>query len=84
MKSAGAAVIVVALVVTAPLAPQLAPYDPTQQSLADTLAGPNAHHWLGTDEFGRDVLSRLIYGSRVEPLRTLVGWAPKPSLQFGS
>jgi len=66
------AVIVAALVVTALLAPQLAPYDPTQQSLADKLAGPSAQHWLGTDEFGRDVLSRLIYGSRVELVVGLV------------
>ncbi len=54
------------LLIVAALAPYLAPYDPAHQSLADKLAGPTARHLLGTDEFGRDVLSRLIFGSRVE------------------
>ncbi len=44
-------------------APALAPHSPMQSSL-DTLAVPTAAHWLGTDELGRDVLSRLIYGTR--------------------
>jgi peptide/nickel transport system permease protein len=42
----------------------LAPYDPTRQVLADAILPPSSSHWLGTDEFGRDVLSRLIYGAR--------------------
>jgi peptide/nickel transport system permease protein len=62
---AGLAIIAV-LVTTAVFAPYLAPYDPAHQSLADRLAGPSMRHLLGTDQFGRDVLSRLIYGSRVE------------------
>ena len=66
------AVIIGVLVVTAVGAADLAPFDPARQALTDRLAGPSVRHWLGTDEFGRDVLSRLIYGSRVE---LIVGFA---------
>ncbi|GJM45506.1 MAG: peptide ABC transporter permease [Gemmatimonadota bacterium] len=45
--------------------PALAPESPVEQSLADRLQRPGAEHWLGTDEFGRDVLSRLLYGTRI-------------------
>jgi peptide/nickel transport system permease protein len=62
----GGGVMIGVLLIVAALAPYLAPYDPAHQSLADKLAGPTARHLLGTDEFGRDVLSRLIFGSRVE------------------
>lgn len=56
---------VVALVIAAAvLAPLIAPYDPTLQETANRLAAPSARHWLGTDGFGRDLLSRLIYGAR--------------------
>jgi len=47
------------------LAPVLAPYDPTSQSLLNSLLPPSSDHLLGTDEFGRDVLSRVIYGTQV-------------------
>lgn len=47
------------------LAPILAPYDPNKNSLAECLNGPSLAHLFGTDNFGRDVLSRLIYGTRV-------------------
>ena len=46
------------------LAPLLAPYDPLANDYGSMLAPPNAAHWLGTDAHGRDVLSRLVYGSR--------------------
>jgi len=46
------------------LAPVMAPYDPLMNNLDVTLQSPNETYWLGTDELGRDVLSRLIYGSR--------------------
>ena len=46
-------------------APLLARYDPNLQDLALRLAPPGALHWLGTDELGRDILARLLYGSRV-------------------
>ena len=46
------------------LAPLIAPYDPTAQSWANVRKAPSLAHWLGTDEVGRDVLSRLLYGAR--------------------
>lgn len=52
------------LLLAAILAPLVAPYDPLAQDLTTRLAGPSAHHLLGTDQFGRDVLSRLIWGGR--------------------
>jgi peptide/nickel transport system permease protein len=53
------------LLVIALLAPWLAPHSPTRTDLMNTLAPPSATYWLGTDQFGRDVLSRLIYGAQV-------------------
>src|SRR5262245_61772320 len=60
----GAVVLVLALVV-AVAAPVLAPHDPIRQDLGNTLAPPGRAHWLGTDNVGRDVLSRVIWGTRV-------------------
>jgi peptide/nickel transport system permease protein len=57
--------IVLLLVAIAAAAPALAPADPDLQDLAQRLTQPSAAHWLGTDELGRDILSRLLYGSRV-------------------
>jgi len=57
-------VILVAILAMAALAPLLAPYDPIAQDIAARLAPPSPAHWLGTDGFGRDIVSRLIYGSR--------------------
>lgn len=57
--------IVGLLVLMAVLAPVIAPYDPIQQDLTATLQSPSAAHWLGTDKYGRDVLSRLIWGAQV-------------------
>ena len=45
-------------------APYLAPYNPYAQNLSERRKGPNQKHWLGNDEFGRDILSRLIFGTR--------------------
>jgi peptide/nickel transport system permease protein len=59
----GAAIILV-MVVLAASAGWIAPYDPLETDYAAMIAAPNAAHWLGTDAFGRDVLSRIIYGSR--------------------
>jgi len=58
-------VLVVVLAVSAALAPWLAPYDPARQSLVEKRTKPGAKYVLGADEFGRDILSRVIYGSRV-------------------
>ena len=57
--------LIVVLALSAALAPWLAPYDPTRQSLVEKRAKPGAKYWLGADEFGRDIFSRVIYGSRV-------------------
>ncbi|MFI0483548.1 dipeptide/oligopeptide/nickel ABC transporter permease/ATP-binding protein [Actinomadura sp. 9N215] len=53
------------LVVVAVAAPALAPHPPDRVDLAVRLTGPGGDHWLGTDELGRDQLSRMMYGSRV-------------------
>jgi peptide/nickel transport system permease protein len=53
------------LVIIALAAPWIAPADPTAQNLPSRLAAPSAAHWMGTDELGRDILSRIIYGTRV-------------------
>src|SRR5262249_25661863 len=58
--------IVGLLVLVATFAPAIAPRDPARQSLALRLAGPNRIYWLGGDELGRDVLSRVIHGTRVD------------------
>ena len=57
--------ILVALVFIAIFAPLIAPYDPTFQDYTAVLAEPSLAHPFGTDEYGRDILSRIIYGSRV-------------------
>lgn len=53
------------LIIIAAFAPLVAPYDPLQQNIVARLEPPSAEHWLGTDSFGRDVLSRIIYGARI-------------------
>ncbi|MBI1801911.1 MAG: ABC transporter permease [Chloroflexi bacterium] len=57
--------IIVFFAVLALLAPLIAPYSPTKQKVTNALQPPSAEHWLGTDELGRDMLSRIIYGSQV-------------------
>jgi peptide/nickel transport system permease protein len=56
------------LVIIALAAPGLAPYDPVAQNLPARLVPPTAAHWMGTDELGRDILSRIIFGTRVSML----------------
>ena len=53
------------LFIVALAAPLLAPADPTMQDLPARLAPPSAAHWMGTDQLGRDILSRIIFGARV-------------------
>jgi peptide/nickel transport system permease protein len=62
--SAGA-VLVLLFVVVGLLAPWLAPHDPLRGDLSRTREDPSREHWLGTDELGRDVLSRIIWGARL-------------------
>jgi peptide/nickel transport system permease protein len=57
-------VIIVVMAVVAATAGLIAPFDPLETDYAAMLAAPDASHWLGTDAYGRDVLSRIIYGSR--------------------
>jgi peptide/nickel transport system permease protein len=57
--------VLLAIVLVVVFAPVFAPYAPNHQSLLDRLKGPSSRHLLGTDEYGEDVLSRLIYGGRV-------------------
>ena len=59
------AVLILALIVTAMFAEWLAPYNPIKQNIAEQLTPPNAKHWCGQDKLGRDILSRIIFGSRV-------------------
>ena len=63
LGAVGAAIIVLTAVLAAG-AGWIAPYDPLLNDYAAMLAAPSAGHWLGTDAFGRDVLSRIIFGSR--------------------
>ena len=58
-------IIFVCLMTMAIFAPWIAPHDPNEQDLYHVLEGPSRHHLLGTDDVGRDLLSRVIYGSRV-------------------
>lgn len=70
--AAVSAVIILLFLLAAIFAPLVAPYDPGKQDLLARLQPPSAKHWLGTDELGRDVLSRIIYGARVSLVIGLV------------
>ena len=63
LGAAGAAVLLL-LVLVAILAPQIAPYDPLGQDIPNRFTGPSGQFWLGTDTFGRDVFSRIVFASR--------------------
>ena len=65
-------VVVVAFVVIALAAPWIAPYDPVATSWGAIRKAPSAAHWFGTDELGRDVLSRVIFGARASLLAGVV------------
>ncbi|CAG9197405.1 ABC transporter permease [Paraburkholderia caribensis] len=66
------AVLVALIVVMAVFAPWLTQYDPVQASFMTVRQAPSAAHWFGTDELGRDVLSRLLYGARASLLAGVV------------
>lgn len=59
------ALICLAILLAALLAPWIAPHDPTEQSILDRLQPPGGDFLLGTDQFGRDILSRLLWGARI-------------------
>ena len=63
--AAASAVLILLIILAAVFAPFVAPYDHLAQSLTDRLQTPSMAHWLGTDELGRDVLSRIIFGARI-------------------
>jgi len=67
------AVIVGLWVLIALLAPWLAPYDPIAQDMSARLQGPSLAHLFGTDNFGRDILSRVIYGTRIDLKMGILG-----------
>jgi len=58
-------VLFLLIVVIALLAPVISPYDPLDQDILSRLADPSAEHWFGADSYGRDILSRLIWGARL-------------------
>ena len=58
-------IIILIEVILAILAPLIIPYDPNAIDILGKLSGPSAQHWMGTDELGRDILSRIIYGCRI-------------------
>jgi peptide/nickel transport system permease protein len=57
--------VAIVLLVVALAAPWIAPYEPTAQNLPGRLEPPSRAHWMGSDELGRDVMSRIIYGTRI-------------------
>jgi peptide/nickel transport system permease protein len=74
-------VMVAICVVCALFAPWIAPQDPSHIDLPSRLMSPSASHWFGTDELGRDILSRIIYGARISML--VGGWVVAASLTLG-
>lgn len=64
--------VVLIFVLLALLADLIAPYDPLQQNLAPAWSNPSSAHWLGTDELGRDVLSRLLFAARISLTVTII------------
>jgi peptide/nickel transport system permease protein len=65
-------VVIVLIVLAALLAPLIVPYDPTQQSWTSIRQPPSPEHWFGTDESGRDLLSRVVFGARASLLAGVV------------
>ena len=58
-------IIVAAVLLSAILAPHIAPYDPIEQDFSSQLQAPSVRHAFGTDEFGRDIFARVVYGARI-------------------
>lgn len=63
--------ILLFFIITSALAPLIAPYPVNEMNFEESLEGPSVSHWLGTDEFGRDILTRMLHGGRVSLLMGL-------------
>lgn len=75
IKNKGAVIgslILLFFIITSVFAPLFSSYPVNEMNFADKLMGPSASHWLGTDEFGRDIWTRILYGGRVSLLMGLV------------
>jgi peptide/nickel transport system permease protein len=70
-----ALVVLIAIILMAVLAPYISPYDPTQQSWRSVRQAPSWAHWFGSDEVGRDIFARIIYGARASMAAGLVSVA---------
>lgn len=83
LVSGGFIVLVLAIALTAPW---LTPFDVTLQDLANSNAAPSWTHWMGTDEFGRDVLSRVMYGARtsLSVSATAIGFSMALGMALGA
>jgi peptide/nickel transport system permease protein len=68
-------IVLILVVLLALLAPVVAPYDPLKQDLSNILLPPSGAHWLGTDNLGRDIVARVIYGTRVSLIAGLASVA---------
>ena len=80
-----AATLILLYLLAALFAPALAPYDPLDMSAGPRLQSPSLEHLLGTDEFGRDILSRVLFGARIAftvsmifPVVMAMCWTPAP------
>lgn len=58
-------IVLIIFIVLAVASPLFAPYDPFEMNMEQMLKAPSSQHWFGTDQFGRDILSRIIYGARI-------------------
>jgi len=58
-------VTIIIFVLMAVFAPVIAPFDPLEQNISDSLAPPSAEHWFGADKLGRDIFSRMVFGARI-------------------
>jgi peptide/nickel transport system permease protein len=65
-------IVLLAAVLTSIFAPWITPYDPKKIAVIDALQGPSRQHWMGTDNLGRDLLSRVIYGIRMSMLIAVI------------
>lgn len=70
-----AVVVLAGIILMSVFAPLIAPYDPLEVNIKNSLQQPSAQHWLGTDAIGRDLLSRVIYGGRQSIILAVVATA---------